>query len=176
MIPILRWSALAALLALSAGCGGQNRSEGVEGSLGRYKPIDDSTAPFWDRQTTETAKLLQEIADEFNASLTATLLKLADTDHFPIVIVCHNKQRRRWFRRAPMVPGWWFPRNDLDPESFAFETLYDGTAESSYPRKIGADAWFEFRNVDRYEIQEQSFLLPNEEILTLLILPEEGLD
>ncbi len=118
----------------------------------------------------------REIADEFNASLTATLLKLADADHFPMMIVCHNKQRRRWFRRAPMVPGWWFPRNDLDPESFAFEMLYDGTAESSYPRKIGADAWFEFRNVDRYEVQEQSFPLPNDEILTLLILPEEALE
>ena len=118
----------------------------------------------------------REIADEFNASLTATLLKLADADHFPMVMVCHDKQRRRWFRRAPMVPGWWFPKDDLDPESFAFEMLFGGEAESSYPRKIGADAWFEFRNVERYEIQEQSFLLPNEEVLTLLILPEEGLE
>lgn len=118
----------------------------------------------------------REIADEFNASLTATLLKLVDTDYFPIMIVCHNKQRRRWFRRAPMVPGWWFPRNDLDPESFAFEMLFGGAAESSFPRKIGADAWFEFRNVEGYEVQEQSFLLPSEEILTLLILPEEALE
>lgn len=28
-----------------------------------------------------------------------------------------------------------------------------------------------FRNVERFEIQEQSFLLPNDEVLTLLILP-----
>ena len=75
-MPILRWSALAALLALSAGCGGPSRSEGAQGSLGRYKPIDDSTAPFWDRQTTETAKLLQEIADEFNQSREGLPLRL----------------------------------------------------------------------------------------------------
>jgi hypothetical protein len=112
---------------------------------------------------------VREMAEEFNVSLTATLLKLADSDRFPIVIVCHNKQRRRWFRRAPMVPGWWFPNDSLDAESIAFEMLFGGAAEISYARKIGAEAWFEFRGVDRYEIQEQSFLLPNDEVLTLLI-------
>jgi Zn-dependent peptidase ImmA (M78 family) len=56
----------------------------------------------------------REIAEEFNVSLTATLLKLAGSDYFPIVVVCHNKQRRRWFHAAPMVPGWWFPKKDLD--------------------------------------------------------------
>jgi hypothetical protein len=117
----------------------------------------------------------REIADEFNASLTATLLSLADADHFPIIIVCHSKQGRRWFRRGPMVPRWWFPKDDLDSESLAFEMLFGGAAESSYPNKIGADAWFEFRSVDRYEVEEQSFLLPNEEVLTLLILPDEAL-
>jgi hypothetical protein len=54
--------------------------------------------------------------------------------------------------------------------------LFGGTAEISYARKIGADAWFEFRGVDRYEIQEQSFLLPDEEVLTLLILPAEAME
>ncbi len=68
--------ALAALLSLSAGCSGPDRSEGAKASLGRYEPIDDSTAPFWDRQTTETAKLLQEITDEFNQSRDGLPLRL----------------------------------------------------------------------------------------------------
>jgi len=74
-----------------------------------------------------------------------------------------------------MIPRWWFPNNELDAESIAFDMLFGGAAEISYARKIGADAWFEFRGVDRYEIQEQSFLLPNEEVLTLLILPSDAL-
>ena len=44
------------------------------------------------------------------------------------------------------------------------------------PLKIGADAWFEFRGVERYEIQEQSFSLPGNEILTLLILPDSAIE
>jgi Zn-dependent peptidase ImmA (M78 family) len=116
----------------------------------------------------------REIAEEFSVSLTATLLKLVESNRFPIVIVCHNKNRRRWFQRAAMVPGWWFPKDDLDADSIAFEMLFGGAAEISYARKIGAEAWFEFRGVERYDIQEQSFLLPNDEVLTLLILPDDA--
>ena len=99
-----------------------------------------------------------EIADEFHVSRTTALLKLADSNCFPIMLVCHNKHRRRWFHGAPMVPRWWFPNNELDHESIAFDMLFGGASELTYARKIGADAWFEFRGVDRYEIQEQSFL------------------
>lgn len=122
-----------------------------------------------------TLAVIRAIADEFQASDTATLLKLVSLDQFPIIAVCHNRERRRWFRRAPMIPRWWFPRSELDHESFAFEMLFGSGAESSYPRKIGGDAWFDFRGADSFEIQEQSFQLPNHEVLTLLILPDEAL-
>jgi hypothetical protein len=118
---------------------------------------------------------VREIKEEFNASLTATLLKLVEANRFPTLVVCHNKAKRRWFKRADMIPGWWFPKDDLDSESIAFEMLFGGAAESRFPRKIGADAWFDFRNAERFEIQEHSFLLPNEEVLTLLILPDEAI-
>jgi Zn-dependent peptidase ImmA (M78 family) len=122
-----------------------------------------------------TLALVRELREEFQASLTATLLKLVKLNRFPIIVVCHGQQGRRWFQRADMVPGWWFPSDDLDAESFAFELLFRGIDENSFPRKIGADAWFAFRNADRYELQEQSFRLPNDEVLTLLTIPDEGL-
>jgi Zn-dependent peptidase ImmA (M78 family) len=119
---------------------------------------------------------LREIAAEFNVSLTATLLKLVEANRFPIVCVCHNKQRRRWFRVSAMVPKWWYLKNDLEVDSIAFEMLFGGAAEISYARKIGAETWFEFRGVERFEVQEQAFLLPNEEVLTLLILPNDAVE
>jgi Zn-dependent peptidase ImmA (M78 family) len=122
-----------------------------------------------------TLSAARAFGEEFQASLTSTLIRLVKSDNFPIMIVCHNEERRRWFMRAAMIPGWWFPRDDLDAATFAFGMLISGANEDTIPRKVGADAWFEFRNVDRYEIQEQSFLLPNREVLTLLIIPEEGL-
>lgn len=118
---------------------------------------------------------VREIAGEFQASLTATYLKLVATDLFPLITVCHGPSGRRWFRSAPSLPGWWFPRPDLDPDSFAFDMVFKDAAEKSYPSKIGAGAWFEFRNCDRFEIQEQSFRLPNREVLTVLTLPAEAI-
>jgi Zn-dependent peptidase ImmA (M78 family) len=120
---------------------------------------------------------IREISEEFSTSLTATLLKLVEANRFPVLVVCHNKSKRRWFGRADMIPHWWFPKADLDPESIAFEMLFAGAAtELPRPTQIGADAWFEFRNAERFEIQEQSFLLPNDEVLTLLILPDEAME
>jgi hypothetical protein len=122
-----------------------------------------------------TLALAREIAEEFHASMTATLIRILNENCFPILVVCHGKDRRRWFRRAEMVPQWWFPREDLDPDTLAFEVLHNNSGEDNFPRKNGAGAWFEFRNVDRYEVHEQTFRLPNDEILTVLTIPQEGL-
>jgi Zn-dependent peptidase ImmA (M78 family) len=115
---------------------------------------------------------IRDLAEVFQASATATIIKLIEADDFSIMAVCHGKKHRRWFRRAASIPGWWFPRQELDHETFAFELLFNGGNEQKFPRKIGADAWFDFRNADQYEVTEQSFLLPNEEVLTLLTIPE----
>lgn len=122
-----------------------------------------------------TLALARELADEFSASITATLIKILKQNYFPILLVCHGKKRRRWFKRANMVPDGWFPREDLDADSFAFEILHNGAAEDRFPRKNGAGAWFDFRNVDRFELLEQSFPLPHQEVLTILTIPSEGL-
>ena len=119
-----------------------------------------------------TLAACREIAAEFSASLTATLLKTTLSNRFPMAIVCHNRQGRRWFERAPMVQGWWFPARELDRQTFAADMLFNGAAEQNFPRKIGADAWFDFKGADRHLVDEQSFRLPKDEILTVLILPE----
>jgi Zn-dependent peptidase ImmA (M78 family) len=122
-----------------------------------------------------TLAATRDLSYEFRASLTATLIKAVQSNCFPLVIVCHDKARRRWFRRAAMVPGWWYPVEKLDRATFAADMLFNGTAEQNWPRKMGADAWFNFRNCDRFEVEEQSFMLPGDEVLTVLTIPAEGL-
>jgi Zn-dependent peptidase ImmA (M78 family) len=122
-----------------------------------------------------TLALARELGGEFGASLTATLIKTVQLNCFPLVIVCHDKTRRRWFRRADMVPGWWYPAEQLDRATFAADMLFNGAAEQNWPRKMGADAWFNFRNCDRFEVEEQSFMLPGHEVLTVLTIPANGL-
>jgi hypothetical protein len=39
-----------------------------------------------------------------------------------------------------------------------------------FPKAGSEDAWFDFKGCDRFEVEEQSFLLPNDEIITVLKL------
>lgn len=119
-----------------------------------------------------TLTVARDIGNDFDASVTATLLKVVKSNQFPIIVTCYAKAGRQWWARADMVPGWWFPKRMLDTETFAHEILVGRGTDDSFPRKIGADAWFEFNNCDRYEIQEQSMSLPNGQVLSLLTIPQ----
>jgi Zn-dependent peptidase ImmA (M78 family) len=121
-----------------------------------------------------TLTAVRELADDFSASRTATLVKITALNRFPMVIACHDKTGRRWFKQSDMIQPWWRPLRELDRATFAADMFFNGAAEQSVPRKMPADAWFDFQGCDRFEVEEQSFLLPNDEILTVLRLPDEA--
>lgn len=56
-----------------------------------------------------TFKTITTIADAFQASNTAAAIRLVECDHSPALLVCHDLRGRKWFTRAPCVPGKWFP-------------------------------------------------------------------
>jgi hypothetical protein len=61
-------------------------------------------------------------------------------------MIRHGSAGRKWFRAAANIQGYWFPKEDLDTESFAFDLLHNANAEDQrLPRKIAADAWFDNR-------------------------------
>jgi Zn-dependent peptidase ImmA (M78 family) len=119
--------------------------------------------------------VVRELADLFDTSLTATAIRLAKSRHSPAMLICHGPQGRKWFTRSPDVPARWFPRDELDPESFAFELLFGLGEEQAHPRLIGADAWFDRQEAQRYELWEQSTRIANDEVLVLLILRDDGM-
>ena len=98
-------------------------------------------------------------------------MKIIETDQFPLMVVCHNAEGRRWFYSAPSIPPRWFPRKELDADSFAFQVLVGNGPEDAFPRRIGADAWFDKLDAGEFEIFEQR-PLPNNEVATLLLLSE----
>lgn len=120
-----------------------------------------------------TLKMLRETAKRFDASLTATAIRLVETGHSPTVLVSHKLSGRKYFFRSPDVPDRWMPRLDLDPDSYAFDLLHGKGEEQPFPRKIPAAAWFDRHEADRYEVQEQSFKVAVDEVVTLLTLSDE---
>lgn len=114
---------------------------------------------------------VEALAKEFSTSRLATSLRFIDLSPWPCIIVCHGPEGRRWFRRSPDVPTHWFPQNDLDPESSAMDVLF-GTSRRSAPSLIGADAWFDRWNADRFNLLEQTVKSHGDEILSLLTLTD----
>ncbi|SFM31228.1 ImmA/IrrE family metallo-endopeptidase [Methylobacterium pseudosasicola] len=117
-----------------------------------------------------TLKAVREVAAAFDASLTATLIKIVASDRYPLMMVCHGPKGRRWFQASPSIPSRWFPRDELDPESCAIALQFGSGPEEGFPRRIGADAWFDRGEARHYELLEQSYALPKSEVMTVLHL------
>jgi IrrE N-terminal-like domain len=122
-----------------------------------------------------TFQTVNTIAELFETSVTATAIRLVEGRHSPALLVCHSPNGRKWFTRSPDVPDRWFPQDDLDAESFAFGVLFGNQPNDPMPRKIGADAWFDRRDADRYEVQEQTFRTGDDEILTLVLIRDNAM-
>jgi hypothetical protein len=56
------------------------------------------------------------------------------------------------------VPEHWFPKQELDHESFAFAALFGKNEDKGGPRRIGADAWFDRRGGGRAEPEGPTFI------------------
>ncbi|NIJ35997.1 hypothetical protein FHR22_000646 [Sphingopyxis panaciterrae] len=118
-----------------------------------------------------TFEAIDALATTFSTSRLATALRFIDLSPWPCVIVCHGPNGRRWFRRNRAVPDHWFPKNDLDPESAAMDILFGGI-ERAVPTIIGADAWFDRWNADRFELREECVKAFGNDVLALLTLTD----
>jgi Zn-dependent peptidase ImmA (M78 family) len=111
---------------------------------------------------------VRKIADAFDTSITATAMRLVEAGYFVGCLVCHGSRGRKWFARSHEVPDRWFPREDLAPDGFAIDVLFGRTQDNRFPRKVGADAWFDRWEAERYEVHEQTIRVGDDEILTLV--------
>lgn len=117
-------------------------------------------------------EIIEELAQEFSTSRMATAMRFVDLGGCPCMLICHDQHRRRWFRSSPDWPSRWFPRNDWDSGSSAMDVLH-GSRERSRSETIGADAWFDRQEAERFTIWEQSIRSFGDQVLTLLTITDE---
>ena len=53
--------------------------------------------------------------------------------------------------------------------------LFGNGPEDPSPRKIGADAWFDRRDAERFEVHEQTMRIGSNEILTLVLISDPAM-
>jgi hypothetical protein len=126
--------------------------------------------PLARQQGKLTFKAIRALADIFGTSKPATAIRFVESDCSPAHLVCHGPGGRKWFARAPSVPQKWFPRSDLDADSFAFGVQFGGRPDDPIPCKIRADAWFDRWDAERFEVYEQTMRIGPGETLTLVLI------
>ena len=72
-----------------------------------------------------------------------------------------------------MFHSRWFPQDELDAESSAFDVVFGQSEGDMHRRLIGADAWFDRQEAHRYELFEQSKQVSEGEALILLTIKDD---
>ena len=118
-------------------------------------------------------KAVRELAREFECSSLATALRIVDLNVAPVIFVCVEQGKRKWFRRARDISTTWFPKDSPAPESYAFELSFDPNKAAAGPRKVKAGAWFDRYNADRFDLVEDSVRVVDS-VYSLLFLEDEA--
>lgn len=120
-----------------------------------------------------TFKTVQELASEFNTSLTATAIRLVELGSFPAMIVCNAPNKRRWFIRGEDVPQCLWPVEMLDRNTKAYSVLHAQPIGKGEPVEVYADSWIAHPDSHKYEIIEDSIKVSGDLVITLLWWKDE---
>lgn len=112
------------------------------------------------------------LAKAFRTSLTATAIRFVQLGPTPAMVIGHSKTGRQWFTSGLDVPWTLLPGRELHHESKAFGLLYTGTRRSAATR-MPADRWFEHRGAERFEVIEQSVLVRDDLVVSLVWWPND---
>ncbi len=112
--------------------------------------------------------LASAMGGDFQASLTASALKLLQRARSPIAILCHDQRRLKWFRRSRDFPTDFYIFNELHQDTVAFEMAF-GTAKGlNRPKRESASRWIGGPGTYRMEVWSQSIKLPEGFVLTMI--------
>jgi IrrE N-terminal-like domain len=115
---------------------------------------------------------VKDLGSLFCTSLTATAIRLVEYGDFPAILVCNGPEEREWYVSSSEVKSKiWLEARPGDG-SLAY-ALLRGQAKSLPATEVRSDAWFNHRNAQNYWVHEDSLLLADGVILTLLWWKDE---
>lgn len=109
-----------------------------------------------------------QLRDEFNASLTASAIKLVKRSSTPSCVACHSQSKLVWFQKNPSFPMDFHLKRELHQETSAFNLAFGASTGISRPKREPADRWLSGRDAYRLTIESQSVKLPDSTVLTVL--------
>jgi hypothetical protein len=113
---------------------------------------------------------LNELADSFRMSKTATAIKLVKHGSLPAILAYYEAGNRKWFIRGDGIPGVFTPPTRLGRRTLTAE-LADGQDQGSDDTRT--DHWFDHSRADRYYVRESCFRTGPESLATILWWEDE---
>jgi len=118
---------------------------------------------------------LEGLASEFDTTLLATAIRVADVNKLPVVLACYTASGRRWFKAADDVPRSWWLKKRLDDDTFAYDLLTHGKQHVGLGKQP-AEAWFDNNDAENFEVFEDCVPGKNGEVFVLLYLETDMMD
>jgi len=118
-----------------------------------------------------TFAAVQELAAQFQMSLTATAIRLVEHGWLPCMLVCNTDEGRSWFVASSDVEGKLWPLACPGKTTVA-AALQSGRVSKS-PLDVKCSEWINHPRADRYWIKEDSLMLRNRTMLSLLWWEDE---
>jgi len=123
--------------------------------------------------TTPSLGVVEKIADDCGASLSASAWRYCDLTSEQCAIIWSENQEIVWSKSSPEFPFFLKKGRRVAPESFAYN-CFKGESVPSYPELVTAEAWIDSLNlIPQSRIYEQSRALPSYgSVLTLIWIKE----
>ncbi len=122
----------------------------------------------WVADRKPSLDLANAMGGDFQASLTASALKLLQRAEVPAAITCHDQRRLKWSKRSRNFSTDFYIMNELHQDTIAFEKAFGAAKGLSRPKRESAARWISGPSTYRMEVWSQSIKLPEGSVLTML--------
>ena len=120
-----------------------------------------------------TFKSVQQLADVFKMSLSATAIRLVEYGSYPAMLVCNSAVGREWYVASSTIEKRLWPVDRLNQVTQA-AALLNRRAQATGPHDVRADHWIKNFRADRYWIKEDSILWTTQSVLSLIWWEDES--
>ncbi|WP_241301417.1 ImmA/IrrE family metallo-endopeptidase [Burkholderia stabilis] len=118
-----------------------------------------------------TFKHIGEVAQTFEVSVAAAIIRMAEVDSLPVIVACYGTRGFRWCAFAPHVPRRWRLVQTLNDDTFAYDIVNNVTSKQCSGKQEAA-AWFSNDEAESFEVHENAMPGRPGEVLVMLYLSD----
>lgn len=119
--------------------------------------------------------LISHVSEAFDVSRLSAAIRLLEVEPEPCILIRHSRTGAPWRLVSRSVDRRWTPRLRAEVGSYAHSILEGRLGDQMQPELVSAEDWFQNDDAHLYEVLEQSFRCLEGEVMTIVVLKDEGM-